>query len=101
MHVLVVGRGGRESAIEWACHRHGHTTTVSDPPEAGSCDLGPVECVDGFLAWDRVTDWSRNANPACNETGMFYLARDDGDPDFGSASTGEPRDVMTPPNPCP
>jgi parallel beta-helix repeat protein len=67
----------------------------------GSCDLGPVECVDGFLAWDRVTDWSRNANPACNETGMFYLARDDGDPDFGSASTGEPRDVMTPPNPCP
>ena len=28
MHVLVVGRGGRESAIEWACRRHDHEVTT-------------------------------------------------------------------------
>ncbi len=38
MHVLVVGRGGRESAIEWACHRHGHTVTTVDDPRTLTTD---------------------------------------------------------------
>jgi phosphoribosylamine--glycine ligase/phosphoribosylaminoimidazole synthetase len=46
MHVLVVGRGGRESAIEWACHRHGHTTTVVDHPGREALADLPLEGVD-------------------------------------------------------
>ncbi len=29
MKVLVIGGGGRESAIAWACRRHGHEVTIS------------------------------------------------------------------------
>jgi phosphoribosylamine--glycine ligase/phosphoribosylaminoimidazole synthetase len=29
MRVLVIGSGGRESAIAWACRRHGHEVTVA------------------------------------------------------------------------
>ncbi|MEY2581533.1 MAG: hypothetical protein QOE09_1382 [Ilumatobacteraceae bacterium] len=39
MKVLVVGAGGRESAIAWACSSHGHEVTIS--PE-----LGPDAFVD-------------------------------------------------------
>lgn len=39
MRVLVVGGGGREHAIAWACERHGHTVTVAD-------DLGSVTADD-------------------------------------------------------
>jgi hypothetical protein len=67
----------------------------------GSCDLGEVECVEGNLLFDRVTDYSRDPNHECNETGMFYLARVVGAADFGSASTSEPRDAMTPDPACP
>jgi phosphoribosylamine---glycine ligase len=28
VNVLVIGSGGRESAIAWACRRHGHEVTV-------------------------------------------------------------------------
>ena len=28
MRVLVIGSGGRESAIAWACTRHGHEVSV-------------------------------------------------------------------------
>ena len=28
MRVLVIGSGGREQAIAWACRRHGHETTL-------------------------------------------------------------------------
>jgi hypothetical protein len=67
----------------------------------GSVDLGPVACVADSLAWDRVTDLSADPNPECNQSITLFLARDGGDPDFGSASTGEPRDTMTPNPPCP
>ena len=42
MHVVVVGEGGRESAIEWACRRHGHPVTrqpVAGPLDADGADL--------------------------------------------------------------
>lgn len=29
MNVLVIGTGGRESAIAWACRRHGHEVTIA------------------------------------------------------------------------
>ena len=67
-----------------------------------SIDLGPVECVEGNRAWDRVTEWSPPPNPACDEkAGKFYLARNTGDPDFGEGSGAEPRDTMDPNPPCP
>ena len=35
MRVLVIGSGGREQAIAWACHRHGHDVAVAaDLPAA-------------------------------------------------------------------
>jgi hypothetical protein len=68
----------------------------------GSVDLGPVACVQGGLAWDRVTEWSADPDRTCDPSPVrFYLARNSGDPDFGAASSGEPRDVMDPIPPCP
>ena len=69
---------------------------------SGSVDLGSVECVGAGLDWDRLTEWSRPPNPACDEVGMaYYLAQNTGDPDFGLASGGEPRDLMAPDPACP
>ena len=42
MRVLVIGAGGREQAIAWACQRHGHDVVVADELPS---DLGP-ELVD-------------------------------------------------------
>ena len=39
MRVLVIGSGGRESAIAWACEQHGHTVSVSN-------ELGDVTAED-------------------------------------------------------
>ena len=39
MRVLVIGAGGRESAIAWACRRHGHEVTVTT-------DLAPDDTAD-------------------------------------------------------
>ena len=40
MKVLVIGTGGRESAIAWACRRHGHDATITaDLPADASADL--------------------------------------------------------------
>jgi phosphoribosylamine--glycine ligase/phosphoribosylaminoimidazole synthetase len=39
MRVLVIGGGGREHAIAWACEQHGHTVTVA-------ADLGDVTADD-------------------------------------------------------
>jgi phosphoribosylamine--glycine ligase/phosphoribosylaminoimidazole synthetase len=42
MHVVVIGSGGREAAIRWACHRSGHDVTQADEFDAkahGSADL--------------------------------------------------------------
>jgi phosphoribosylamine--glycine ligase/phosphoribosylaminoimidazole synthetase len=43
MRVLVVGSGGREQAIAWACERHGHTVTLS--PELGDVTADDVDLV--------------------------------------------------------
>ena len=56
---------------------------------SGHVDLGNVACVDSYLVWDRITDNSVDPNPACNDPVVFYLARDDGAADFGSAIPGE------------
>ncbi len=40
MKVLVIGSGGRESAIAWACRRHGHDVTIAaDLPADSRADL--------------------------------------------------------------
>ncbi|MGZ4680778.1 MAG: phosphoribosylamine--glycine ligase, partial [Ilumatobacteraceae bacterium] len=40
MKVLVIGAGGRESAIAWACRRHGHDVAVAaDLPPGSGADL--------------------------------------------------------------
>ena len=43
MRVLVVGGGGREHAIAWACEQHGHTVSVS--AELGSVTANDVDLV--------------------------------------------------------
>jgi hypothetical protein len=68
----------------------------------GHVDLGAVDCVAGAHPWDRVTDWSLNPNPRCDSLpALFYLGKYTSDGDYGVASTGEPRDVMTPDPVCP
>jgi len=51
MRVLVIGSGGREQAIAWACRRDGHDVELADTLPAGSWDLvipGPESAlVDG------------------------------------------------------
>jgi phosphoribosylamine--glycine ligase len=43
LRVLVVGSGGREQAIAWACRRHGHTATVAPRLIEGNWDV----CIPG------------------------------------------------------
>lgn len=43
MRVLVIGGGGREHAIAWACEQHGHTVTLSD--ELGEVTAADVDLV--------------------------------------------------------
>ncbi|MDJ0771772.1 MAG: phosphoribosylamine--glycine ligase [Ilumatobacter sp.] len=43
MRVLVIGSGGREHAIAWACERHGHTVTMA--PELGEVTTDDVDLV--------------------------------------------------------
>lgn len=43
MRVLVLGGGGREHAIAWACERYGHTVTVA--PELGDVTADDVDLV--------------------------------------------------------
>jgi phosphoribosylamine--glycine ligase/phosphoribosylaminoimidazole synthetase len=43
MRVLVLGGGGRERAIAWACEQHGHTVTVAD--ELGEVTADEVDLV--------------------------------------------------------
>ena len=67
----------------------------------GSVDLGAAACVAGGLALDRTDDIALDANPQCNEGSSFWLARDSGAADFGSASSGESRDITDPDPVCP
>jgi hypothetical protein len=67
---------------------------------SGSVDLGRVQCYPSLLA-DRFTDSSADPDLACDDTPIvFYLVKEDGDADFGTASSGEARDIMTPPSEC-
>ena len=43
MRVLVVGSGGREHAIAWACEQHGHTVSIT--PELGDVTADDVDLV--------------------------------------------------------
>jgi phosphoribosylamine--glycine ligase/phosphoribosylaminoimidazole synthetase len=43
MRVLVVGGGGREAALAWACRRHGHEVRVA--PALGDASAGDVDLV--------------------------------------------------------
>lgn len=43
MRVLVLGSGGREHAIAWACEQHGHTVTVA--PDLGDVTAADVDLV--------------------------------------------------------
>ena len=43
MRVLVIGDGGREHAIAWACEQHGHTVTMA--PELGAVTADDVDLV--------------------------------------------------------
>jgi phosphoribosylamine--glycine ligase/phosphoribosylaminoimidazole synthetase len=43
MRVLVIGGGGREHAIAWACERHGHTATIA--ADLGEVAAGDVDLV--------------------------------------------------------
>jgi phosphoribosylamine--glycine ligase/phosphoribosylaminoimidazole synthetase len=43
MRVLVLGSGGREYAIAWACEQHGHTVSVA--PELGDVTAADVDLV--------------------------------------------------------
>ena len=43
MRVLVIGGGGREHAIAWACEQHGHTVTMAS--ELGDVTVDDVDLV--------------------------------------------------------
>jgi phosphoribosylamine--glycine ligase/phosphoribosylaminoimidazole synthetase len=43
MRVLVIGAGGREQAIAWACERHGHTVRIAS--ELGATSAADVDLV--------------------------------------------------------
>ena len=43
MRVLVVGGGGREHAIAWACEQHGHTVSIS--PALGDVTADDIDLV--------------------------------------------------------
>jgi phosphoribosylamine--glycine ligase/phosphoribosylaminoimidazole synthetase len=43
MRVLVVGGGGREQAIAWACEQHGHTVAIA--PDLGAVSASDVDLV--------------------------------------------------------
>ncbi len=59
MRVLVIGSGGREAAIAWACRRHGHEVRVladlPDPVEADLVIVGPEAALVAGVA-DRCAD---------------------------------------------
>ena len=67
----------------------------------GSVDLGPSVCVANSLAFDRSDDVVLNANPECNDGSSFWLAKDASASDFGTASSGETRDLSDPNPICP
>ena len=49
MNVLLIGSGGREHAIAWACEQHGHTVTIA--PELGDATADDVDLVLPYRAF--------------------------------------------------
>ncbi len=69
---------------------------------SGSVDLGAVTCIAPNHPWDRATDASANLDPKCETVPvLFYLGKNRPADDYGAASSGERRDVMTPDPACP
>ncbi len=60
MRVLVIGTGGRESAIAWACRRHGHDVSVAadlrERPDTDLVIVGPEAALAAGAA-DRCAEW--------------------------------------------
>ncbi|MGH9135158.1 MAG: phosphoribosylamine--glycine ligase, partial [Ilumatobacteraceae bacterium] len=56
MRVLVIGTGGREQAIAWACRRHGHSVDLAGelgattPATADLVVVGPEAALAGGVA---------------------------------------------------
>src|SRR5215207_985675 len=60
MNVVVVGGGGREQAIAWACRRFGHDVSITpmlvERPRADLVIVGPEDALAGGVA-DRCAAW--------------------------------------------
>jgi phosphoribosylamine--glycine ligase/phosphoribosylaminoimidazole synthetase len=60
MRVLVIGSGGREAAIAWACRRHGHEVTLvgelTERPDTDLVIVGPEAALAAGAA-DRCAEW--------------------------------------------
>ena len=69
--------------------------------DGSSVDLGAAVCVAGNLTLDRADDLALDANPECNDGTSFWLAKDTGAADYGTASSGETRDITDPDPVCP
>ena len=67
----------------------------------GQVDLGTVSCVEGSLDWDRVTDYLLEPIARCMTVpSRFFLGQYTADPDYGTASGGEWRDITDPDPVC-
>jgi phosphoribosylamine--glycine ligase len=70
MRVLVVGGGGRESALAWACRRHGHDAIVA--PELGTAGPADFDLVvpgpEAVLAAGIADECSRRGLPCFGPT---------------------------------
>ncbi|MEX0848582.1 MAG: phosphoribosylamine--glycine ligase [Ilumatobacteraceae bacterium] len=66
MRVLVVGRGGRESAILWACEQHGHVVVAADAfDEVAHADVDLVIVGPEAALVDGTADRCAAAGIAC------------------------------------
>lgn len=82
-------------------HGEGTWHPADGSPDGDDVDLGSVACVGGGLDWDRVTDHLLEPIARCMTVpSRFFLGKYTTDPDYGSASGGEWRDVMDPDPAC-